>query len=229
MKFAVIVFPGTNNEADCFHVVQNVLRQPVRCVWHKETDLSGFDCLILPGGFSYGDYLRAGAIARFSPVMRAVEDFAARGGLVMGICNGFQILTEAGLLPGALLRNDCLQFRCRWVHTRVENSGLPHLSRCERGQVLRMPIAHGAGRYFADQATLERLKGNGQVVLRYCGDDGRVSEEFNPNGSVEGIAGICNEARNVFGLMPHPDRCAEGILGGTDGLAVFESILAHKA
>ncbi|MBI4321678.1 MAG: phosphoribosylformylglycinamidine synthase subunit PurQ [Chloroflexi bacterium] len=225
MKFAVIVFPGTNNEADCFHVVRDVLHQPVRYVWHKETDLSDFDCLILPGGFSYGDYLRAGAIARFSPVMKAVERFAGTGGLVIGICNGFQILTESGLLPGALTRNDSLQFRCQWVQIRVESSDLPHLSLCSRGQVLRMPIAHGAGSYYADSATLQRLKANDQIVVRYCVGDGTVTRQSNPNGSVENIAGICNKDRNVFGLMPHPDRCAEAVLGGVDGLLIFESIL----
>ncbi len=227
MRFGVIVFPGTNCDADTYYVLKSVLGQPVEYVWHQETSLDRFDCLILPGGFAYGDHLRAGAIARFSPVMQAVERFANEGGLVLGICNGFQILTEAGLLPGALLRNDALQFRCEWVHLRVENSDTPFTSTCRSGQVLRMPVAHGEGRYFADPDTLQRLEGNGQVLLRYSSSNGRLTEEDNPNGSLNSIAGICNEGRNVFGLMPHPERCSEADLGGTDGLYVLKSILSY--
>lgn len=227
MKFGVIVFPGTNCDADTYHVIDKVLNQPVEYVWHQETNLNRFDCLVLPGGFSYGDYLRAGAIARFSPVMQAVERFANEGGLVIGICNGFQILSESGLLPGALLRNHVLQFRCEWVHVRVENVDTPFTSACRPDQILVLPIAHGEGSYFADPETLRQLESNGQVVLRYCASDGRLTPESNPNGSLNAIAGICNERRNVFGLMPHPERCSEGILGGTDGLYILKSILGH--
>ncbi|MBI2954568.1 MAG: phosphoribosylformylglycinamidine synthase subunit PurQ [Chloroflexi bacterium] len=229
MRFGVIVFPGTNCDADTFHAIDAVMKQPVEYIWHQEASLDRFDCLILPGGFSYGDHLRAGAIARFSPVMQAVERFAEAGGLVLGICNGFQILTEAGLLPGALLRNDALQFRCKWVDLRVENAATPFTSLCHSGQVLRMPIAHGDGRYFADPDTLRRIEENGQVLLRYCAPDGRLTEESNPNGSLNAIAGICNDRRNVFGLMPHPERCVEPALGGADGLYVLKSILDNFA
>lgn len=225
MRFGVIVFPGINCDSDTYHVLGAVLRQPVEYVWHQETSLNRFDCVILPGGFAYGDYLRAGAIARFSPVLGAVERFADDGGLVLGICNGFQILTEAGLLPGALLRNDVLQFRCKWVDLRVESADSAFTSACRPGQVLRMPIAHGEGRYFADPDTLQRLEDNGQVLLRYCSADGQLADEHNPNGSLHHIAGICNERRNVFGLMPHPERCSELELGGKDGLYIFKSIL----
>jgi phosphoribosylformylglycinamidine synthase I len=229
MRFGVIVFPGANCDADTYHVVGSVLHQRVDYVWHQETTLDHYDCLILPGGFSYGDHLRAGAIARFSAVMGAVERFAGEGGLVLGICNGFQILTEAGLLPGALLRNDVLQFRCQWVNLRVENVRSPFTSACRPGQVLRMPIAHGEGRYFADSETLQRLEDNEQILLRYCASDGRLDEEHNPNGSLRFIAGICNERRNVFGLMPHPERSSEAELGGADGLYLFKSILDRLA
>lgn len=227
MKFGVITFPGTNCDADTYHVIDEVLGQPVENVWHQETSLDRFDCLILPGGFSYGDYLRAGAIARFSPVMQAVERFANEGGLVLGICNGFQILTEAGLLPGALLRNDVLQFRCEWVDLRVENADTPFTNACRSGQIIRMPIAHGEGRYFADPDTLRRVEDNRQVLLRYCSPDGELVDEYNPNGSLNFIGGVCNERRNVFGLMPHPERCSEPALGGTDGLYVFRSIIDY--
>ncbi|MDA8187314.1 MAG: phosphoribosylformylglycinamidine synthase subunit PurQ [Dehalococcoidales bacterium] len=228
MKFGVVVFPGTNCDADTFHVINTVLNQPVEYVWHQETSLNKFDCLILPGGFSYGDHLRGGAIARFSPVMPAIERFAREGGLVLGICNGFQILSEAGLLPGALLRNNVLEFRCQWVNLRVENSDTPFTSTYQVGQVLRMPIAHGQGRYFAAPETLDRLEANGQVLFRYCSPDGELTEGSNPNGSLNSIAGICNEGRNVFALMPHPERCSERELGGVDGLRIFESLLASR-
>lgn len=225
MRFGLVVFPGTNNELDCYHVLDQVFGADVRYVWHEDTALTGYHCIILPGGFSYGDYLRTGAIARFSPVMRAVEAFANRGGLVFGTCNGLQILTEAGLLPGALLRNECLEFRCGWVHVRVERTCSPFTQACEVGQVLRLPIAHGAGRYFADEAELTRLEENGQVLLRYCTGEGDLSAEANPNGSLNHIAGVCNAAGNVFGLMPHPERCCEAELGSTDGAFIYRSMI----
>ncbi|MSQ34161.1 MAG: phosphoribosylformylglycinamidine synthase subunit PurQ [Dehalococcoidia bacterium] len=225
MRFGVVVFPGTWSDRDCYHVLDQVLKQPVRYVWHKDTDLAGLDCVILPGGFSYGDYLRCGAIARFSPVMAEVERFARRGGLVWGICNGFQILCEAGLLPGALLRNQHLQYRCQWVHLRVESTFTPYTGACRRGQVLQVPISHGEGRYYADPEAMAALEANGQVVLRYATPEGYIADAANPNGSLNNIAGIINEQGNVLGMMPHPERCAEAILGGTDGLALFQSLL----
>ncbi len=229
MRFGVVVFPGSNCDADCFHVLKTVLSQPVSYIWHQDTDLRGFDCVILPGGFSYGDHLRAGAIARFSPIISEIERFAQRGGLVLGICNGFQILTEAGLLPGALLRNDCLQFRCQWVDLRIASDSTPFTSQFGLGQVLRVPIAHAEGRYYADPATVKRLWDSEQVILQYCDSEGKVCEASNPNGSIDNIAGICNEARNVFGLMPHPERCSEKELGGTAGRLMFESLVRSRA
>ncbi len=226
MRFGILVFPGTWSDRDFHWALREVLEQEVEYVWHKETDLSRFDCVILPGGFSYGDYLRPGAIARFSPVMEALVQFAARGGLVLGSCNGFQILCEAELLPGALLRNNHLQYRCQWVHLRVENGSCPFTCRCQEGQVLRMPISHYEGAYYADPETLARLNSRGQIVLRYCNPSGEITPESNPNGSLENIAGIINEQGNVLGLMPHPERCCEEILGGTDGKFLFESLLA---
>ena len=225
MRFGVVVFPGTWSDVDCYHVLDEVLGQEVNYVWHKNTDLSSYDCVVLPGGFSYGDYLRCGAIARFSPVMEAVVDFAGRGGLVMGICNGFQVLCEAGLLPGALLRNDSLEFRCEWVNLRVDNAESMFTGNCTSGQRLRVPISHGEGRYYADDATLTTLDEEGRVLFRYCAEDGAVSQEANPNGSLNGIAGIMNREGNVLGMMPHPERCCESVLGGTDGLYIFESIV----
>ncbi len=227
MKFGVIVFPGINCDRDTHHVLHTVFEQPVHYLWHEETDLSSYDCIVLPGGFSYGDYLRAGAIARFSPVMQSVERFAKSDGLVLGICNGFQILLEAGLLPGAMLHNDHLQFRCSWVHTRVESTDSPFTSACEKGQLLKLPIAHGEGNYYAPPEMLDRLESRGQVLLRYCDEDGRVSAEANPNGALRNIAGVCNEGRNVFGLMPHPERCCEAMLGSEDGRYIFRSILGR--
>ena len=223
-EFGIVTFPGTWSDADCFHAVVDNLDAGARYVWHKDDDLSGVDCVILPGGFSYGDYLRAGAIARFSPVMRAVEAFARDGGAVIGICNGFQILCEAGLLPGALMRNDHLQFRCQWANLRVENGQTAFTSRCARGDVLAIPISHGEGNYYADDATLDDLEANRQIVFRYCDADGETTPESNPNGSRRGIAGVTNRAGNVLGMMPHPERCCDPLLGGTDGLAVFQSI-----
>jgi phosphoribosylformylglycinamidine synthase len=227
MRFGVVVFPGSNCEMDCYYVIDKVLREDVDYVWHQQTDVSSYDCLVLPGGFSYGDYLRCGAIARFSPVMEAVAAFAREGGLVIGICNGFQILLEAGLLPGAMLRNTSLSFICRFVNVRVENADSPWTNAARPGQVLRIPIAHGEGNYTADKATHDRLVGEGRIVLRYCDEDGEPTGTSNPNGSLDNIAGICNEGFNVFGLMPHPERASEDTLGSTDGLLLWESVMAH--
>jgi phosphoribosylformylglycinamidine synthase subunit PurQ / glutaminase len=229
LRYGVVVFPGSNCDRDAVHVLQHVIRQPAHLVWHEATDLSAYDCIVLPGGFAYGDYLRAGAIARFSPVMRAVEDFAARGGLVLGICNGFQVLVESGLLPGAMRQNASLRFVCRWVHMRVDSTRTPFAENLESGQVLRMPVAHGEGSFYADDETLAEMKQRGQIVLRYCDAEGRSTDHSNPNGTVDSIAGITNPSGNVFGLMPHPERCAEEILGGTDGRLIFESVEAAFA
>ncbi len=226
MRFGIVVFPGTNCDRDCWYVVTRVLNCQAEFVWHEEKDLSRFDCIILPGGFSYGDYLRVGAVARFSPVMEAIYEFSEKGGLVIGICNGFQILLEAGLLPGALIRNRTIHFICKFVHLRVENSNTPFTNRCKVGQVLKIPIAHNDGRYYCDEETLRRLKSNGQIVLRYCTTQGQVTEEANPNGSVDNIAGIVNERGNVFGMMPHPERASEPLLSSSDGLLIWQSILA---
>ena len=226
MKFGIVVFPGTWSDTDCYHVVDQVLREPVEYVWHQDTDLSSYDCVVLPGGFSYGDHLRAGALARFSPVMESVAEFAGSGGLVIGICNGFQILCEAGLLPGVLTRNAHLQFRCQWVNLRIERASGPFAGAGSDGQVLRVPISHGEGNYYADPDTLDRLESNGQVAFRYCTPDGEVTDAANPNGSARNIAGITNDRGNVLGMMPHPERCCEEIMGGTDGRVIFESIVA---
>ena len=223
MRFSIIVFPGSNCDHDAYEAVTRVMGQQGALVWHKDTDLQGADAVILPGGFSHGDYLRTGAIARFSPVMREVAAFAARGGPVLGICNGFQVLLEAGLLPGAMLRNVGLQFRCEHVHVRVDQTDTPFTAACRPGQVLRMPIAHGEGNYFAPPEVLDRLERGRQVVFRYCDASGAVTDEANPNGSARGIAGICNAARNVVGLMPHPERACERVLGSDDGRAILES------
>ena len=226
MKFAVIVFPGSNCDHDAYHTAKHVLGQQASFVWHKETSLGDADVVILPGGFSHGDYLRTGAIARFSPVMNAVTEFARRGGPVIGICNGFQILLEAGLLPGAMLRNRDLKFHCEHVRVRVEQTNTPFTSRAAVGQVLSLPIAHGEGNYFADPEVIQMLESSGRIVFRYCDAAGATTEEANPNGSLNNIAGICNEARNVVGLMPHPERACERALGSADGLVLFESVLA---
>lgn len=224
-KLGVVVFPGSNCDHDLYHVLKHVLGQEVRFVWHKETELSDLQALFLPGGFSYGDYLRAGAIARFSPVMNEVVRFAQQGRPVMGICNGFQMLCEAGLLPGALMRNRGLEFVCRQVYIRVEHAGSLFTQAFQAGQVLKMPIAHGEGNYFAEADTLAALEESGRVLFRYCTRDGRVSDEANPNGSALNIAGICNAAGNVLGMMPHPERAAEAILGSADGKNIFLSLL----
>jgi phosphoribosylformylglycinamidine synthase I len=229
MKFGVVVFPGSNCDHDAYYALGQVLHQPVEFLWHQSEQLSGFDAVILPGGFSYGDYLRTGAIARFSPVMRAVEKFARGGGLVLGICNGFQILCEAGLLPGALVRNAGLRFICRPVHIRVETTDTPFTASARRGQVLEMPIAHADGNYFCDAATLAELKRNQQIVFRYTTPEGREDAAANPNGSLANIAGICSRERNVAGLMPHPDRAVETALGSSDGLVIFRSWIESLA
>ena len=229
MKFAVVVFPGSNCDHDAYHAAKHVLGQDAEFVWHKDTSLKGADVVILPGGFSYGDYLRTGAIAQFSPVMKTVKTFADGGGPVLGICNGFQVLCEARMLPGALLRNRDLKFHCEHVHVRVEQTNTPFTLRASIGQVLRIPIAHGEGNYFADVDTVATLESTGRVIFRYCDASGQATDAANPNGSVHGIAGICNDARNVVGLMPHPERACESPLGSRDGLILFESVVAAFA
>ncbi len=225
MKFSIIVFPGSNCDHDAYHAVKHVLGQEAEFVWHKETSLNGADVVVLPGGFSHGDYLRTGAIARFSPVMTAVGDFVRSGGPVLGICNGFQILCEAGLLPGAMLRNRDLKFHCEHVHIRVEQTDTPFTSRTSRGQVLRVPIAHGEGNYYAEPEVVTELEASGRVIFRYCDTRGQITDAANPNGALNSIAGICNARRNVVGLMPHPERACEAALGSADGLVMFESVM----
>ena len=226
MKIGVVVFPGSNCDHDCQYNFKDVLGQYVEMIWHKETLLAGFDAVVLPGGFSYGDYLRTGAIARFSPVMGAVKTFANKGGLVIGICNGFQILLEAGLLPGVMLRNTSLNFICKDVHVKVENAATRFTNRCESGQVLKIPIAHADGNYYTDPVTLGGVKANAQVIFRYCTAEGKVTQEANPNGSLDNIAGIMNADGNVLGMMPHPERSAEAVLGNEDGRLIFQSMLS---
>jgi phosphoribosylformylglycinamidine synthase len=225
MNFGVVVFPGTWSDGDFYHVIAEVLRQPVRYVWHRDTDLASLDCVILPGGFAYGDYLRAGAVAARSPVVAALRGFVARGGLVLGSCNGFQILCEAGLLPGALMRNACLQYRCQSTCLVVDNVATPFTRALREGQVLTLPVSHGEGMYYADAETLRRLRARDQIVFRYATIDGAVTPAANPNGSLENIAGIVSEEGTVLGLMPHPERAAEMVMGSTDGLLIFQSLL----
>ncbi|WHZ22458.1 MAG: Phosphoribosylformylglycinamidine synthase, glutamine amidotransferase subunit [Nitrospira sp.] len=225
MNIGVAVFPGSNCDHDCRYIFKDVLGQSVEMIWHKETLLTGLDAIVLPGGFSYGDYLRTGAIARFSPVMGAVKEFAHKGGLVIGVCNGFQILLEAGLLPGVMLRNTSLNFICKDVYVKVENAATSFSNRCESGQVLKIPIAHADGNYYTDPVTLAGIKANAQVIFRYCTADGKVTPEANPNGSLDNIAGVMNAAGNVLGLMPHPERSAEAVLGNEDGRLIFLSML----
>jgi phosphoribosylformylglycinamidine synthase subunit PurQ / glutaminase len=229
LKFGVIVFPGSNCDHDAYHVISKHVGQPVDFIWHRDTDLSTYDAVIIPGGFSYGDYLRAGALARFSPVMNSVKDFAARGGFVLGICNGFQILCEAGLLPGALIRNRDLHFICDYVNVCVETTETPFTNQLQAGSVLRIPIAHAEGNYVCDDAPLEELKREDRIVFRYCNDEGETTLESNPNGARDNIAGICNPERNVLGLMPHPERACEDLLGSADGSGVFSSLAATLA
>src|ERR1035438_4662241 len=225
MNIAVLQFPGSNCDQDVVHVVRNVLGHSARLLWHKESSLGAVDAVIVPGGFAYGDYLRTGAIARFSPLMEEVQVFAANGGLVLGICNGFQILCEAGLLPGALIRNRSLQFRCEHIFLKTATAASPFTNRIPPDKLMRLPIAHGEGCYFADAETLARLKANNQILWRYVDAQGEATEAANPNGSLDSIAGICNESRNVAGLMPHPERASEAILGCADGRLVFESMV----
>ena len=229
MKFAIIVFPGSNCDHDAYHAAKHVLGADAEFVWHKDTDLKGADVVVLPGGFSYGDYLRTGAIARFSPVMTPVLAFAESGGPVLGVCNGFQVLLEAGVLPGGMLRNRSVKFRCEQVHVRVEQTDTPFTRTATIGQVLRIPIAHGEGNYFAPPDVLAALEANRQIVFRYCDPHGKVTEAANPNGSARGVAGLCNARRNVVALMPHPERACESAVGSADGLVIFESVVSALA
>jgi phosphoribosylformylglycinamidine synthase I len=216
MKFGVVIFPGSNCDHDCYYAIESVIGKPVEFIWHQDTSVKGIDAVILPGGFAYGDYLRTGALAKFSPVMKAIGEFASKGGLVYGICNGFQILTEAGLLPGALLRNVTMKYICKFVELRTEMTNTPYTNLLKKGQILRIPIGHGDGNFYADAETLQRIEDNDQVAFRYV---------ENPNGSLHDIAGIVNEKRNVLGMMPHPDRSSEAILGSADGKLIFESMV----
>lgn len=227
MKFGVIQFPGSTCDYDCFYALRDVLKVQVDFVWYKETNLESYNGIILPGGFSYGDYLRVGAIARFSPIMKAVKKYSNDGGLVLGICNGFQILLEADLLPGVLIKNNCLHFLCRYLYLKVENNSTPYTHLCEKGQVLKIPIAHGEGNYYVDKNTLRELIKNDQIVLRYCDAKGEITPEANPNGSIYNIAAVCNKGGNVLGMMPHPERCVEDCLGSSDGKYIFNSILDY--
>lgn len=223
--FGILVFPGTNCEMDCYYVLNNLLKVNCKYIWHQETKDDDINAIIIPGGFSYGDYLRSGAIAKFSPVMSFVRDFAQNGGLVIGICNGFQILLEENLLPGAMLRNNTLKFICKYVNLKVEDADNPFTSNYNKGEIIKMPIRHNEGNYYIDENGLKKLKENNQILLRYCDENGNVNTDANPNGSVENIAGICNESRNVFGLMPHPEASCEKILGSDDGLNIFKSMI----
>lgn len=225
MKFGVVVFPGSNCDYDTFYVLKDILNQKTTLLWHKDHDLKDVDCVVLPGGFSYGDYLRAGAIAKFSPLMQEVKAFASNGGLVIGICNGFQILLELGLLPGAMLRNKNLKFLCQFVNIRLENNQTPFTNKGKKGQVLRIPIAHYEGNYFAPSQTIQELRDNKQIIFRYVNASGRLTEEANVNGSRDNIAGLINKERNVLGMMPHPERASEAILGSEDGQVIFKSII----
>ena len=227
MKFGIIVFPGTWSDRDCYYALGDILKQDVDYIWHKETNLSKYDCVILPGGFSYGDYLRPGAIARFSQVMTSLENFASRGKLVIGICNGFQILCESGLLPGALLRNDHLEYRCQWTYLKVENTSTVFTSQCQNGQVLKIPISHYEGRYYADNAMLAELEAEKRIIFRYSTSTGEINDAANPNGSLHNIAGIMNKKGNVLGMMPHPERACEPLLGSSDGNIIWESIIGY--
>ena len=229
MKFGIVILPGSNCDHDALHVTKNVIGAEAEVLWHKDTDLKGADCVIIPGGFAYGDYLRAGALAKFAPIMEPIKRHAAAGGMVFGICNGFQVLTEVGLLPGALMRNEHLRFVSRDIYLRTEETDTPFTSELQKGQLVRAPIAHGEGNYFADDALLDELERNRQVVFRYCDSEGRVTRESNPNGSARNIAGICNPGRNVLGMMPHPERCSEELLGNADGLGIFKSIVGSFA
>jgi phosphoribosylformylglycinamidine synthase I len=226
LKFGIVIFPGTWSDRDCYYALSDILGQKVDYIWHTDTDISKYDCIVLPGGFSYGDYLRPGAIARFSPIMASVEHFASEGKPVIGICNGFQILCESGLLPGVLRQNEHLQYRCQWTCLRTENSSSPFTSRCQAGQVLRIPISHYEGRYYADEATLAELEANHRIVFRYSTPTGEINDKANPNGALHNIAAILNKNGNVLGIMPHPERACEPLLGSSDGNLIWESIIA---
>nr|WP_294791806.1 phosphoribosylformylglycinamidine synthase subunit PurQ [uncultured Mucilaginibacter sp.] len=226
MKFGVVIFPGSNCDEDIIHVLENIMGQQVVRLWHKDHNLQGADFIILPGGFSFGDYLRSGAIARFSPIMQEVIQFAAKGGKVLGICNGFQILTEAGLLPGALLHNEHRKFICRNIYMKPQTANSLVTAQIDQQRALKIPIAHGEGNYFADAVLLKQLNDNDQILFRYCDEAGNITTDANPNGSIENIAGVCNAERNVFGFMPHPERAADSLLANEDGLAIFESIVS---
>jgi len=225
MKFGVVVFPGSNCDQDCFYVVKDVMGQDVSYIWHKETGIKNFDCIIIPGGFSYGDYLRCSAVAKFSPIMDKIIEFANKGGLVIGICNGFQVLLESGLLPGAMLRNDSVHFICKYVYIKTENNKTPFTNKCGNRQILKIPIAHNEGNYYIDGLGLENLKKNNQIAFRYCSRDGIINKDNNPNGALENIAGITNKSGNVLGMMPHPERSSEVKLGSKDGYLIFDSII----
>ena len=233
MNIGIVVFPGSNCDRDCAHVVSEVMGHSAHLIWHQKSSVQGMDAIILPGGFSYGDYLRTGSIARFSPIMEVISEFANQGGLVLGICNGFQILLEAGLLPGAMLRNTGLSFICEDVYVRVENADTPFTNTCEAGQIITLPVAHAEGNYYTDPVTLSALQANAQIVFRYCDKNGQVTTTSNPNGSIANIAGIRNTQGNVLGLMPHPERCAEAILSNQDGRLIFQamlvSLMGHSA
>jgi phosphoribosylformylglycinamidine synthase I len=225
MKFGIIVFPGSNCDHDCYHVIKHVLGCEADFIWHKQERLNQYDCIIIPGGFSYGDYLRPGAIARFSPIMNQIVTYAEQGNLLLGICNGFQILLELGLLPGAMHSNKGLKFICEYLTIRVENNSIPFTVNCGLGQTIRIPIAHMQGNYYVDSATLSQMQQNKQIIFRYCSPEGEINDAFNPNGSLDNIAGICNTKGNVLGMMPHPERCTEEILGSEDGKLIFNSII----
>ena len=225
MRFGIVVFPGTWSDTDCYHAISDTLKQPVQYIWHEESDLSDYDCVILPGGFSYGDYLRPGAIARFSPIVNSLKKFADDGNLVWGICNGFQILCESGLLPGALINNDVLQFRCKETFLKVESQKNPFTKNITNKEILQIPISHGQGNYFADESVINELETQDRIIFRYCSPEGVVDENSNPNGSINNIAGIINQHGNVLGMMPHPERCCDPILGNTDGKLLFESVM----
>lgn len=229
MKFGVLVFPGSNCDHDTWHVLAEITHQPVTFLWHDSEDLQNVDAVLVPGGFAYGDYLRTGAIARFSPVMQSVRKFADAGGLVLGICNGFQILTESGLLPGALMRNAGLKYICKQVHLRTTTTDSPFTSQLQSGQVLQIPIGHMEGNYYCDAETLRELQAEDRIAFRYCAPDGKITPDANPNGSLDNIAGVLNKGRNVLGMMPHPDRSSESILGSADGLAIFQSMISALA
>lgn len=227
LKFGIVVFPGSNCDHDCYHVIKHLLGQEAEFVWHEETDISFYDCIVVPGGFSYGDYLRTGSIASLSPIMKSVEKYAASGAPVIGICNGFQVLVEAGLLPGSFLRNASLKFVCKWVYLRLENNKCVFTSKLKKGDLLRIPVAHGDGNYYCTDQDLRILQENSQIVFKYCGQDGMITDESNPNGSLNNIAGITNREGNVLGMMPHPERCSEKLVGGKDGRAIFESVISN--